>query len=343
MTHAISSEGLALIQDAEGFRSDPAQLPDGAWLVGYGHVRAGDAGAAVSKEEAAALLSADLADIERAVNEAVNVELTQSQFDALVSFAMSIGVESFAQSQVLRRVNNGEHIAAACALDAWRKAEVEGQFEVVDALVCRRAAEKALYLRGVAAQAAPSVFVRAYLDHAASVLGAPVAFTAPPAVETLRPRAVRPDAAVRLVEILKSEPATEALLLTRVVPAEEDVEAGEIVTAHARPAARPAFDFEPPVARDRRIAKLRDSEESESLLDRLSDRFEPSQAFETVGLIALMLFGVGLLLIAGSLVFGPVEDMMQYVIAAGLMLPGVASVAVGGWAFSRGADAPANA
>jgi GH24 family phage-related lysozyme (muramidase) len=57
MTYSISAEGLALIQRYEGFRAEPAQLPDGNWVVGYSHVRVGQAGEALSQEEAAQLLS----------------------------------------------------------------------------------------------------------------------------------------------------------------------------------------------------------------------------------------------------------------------------------------------
>ena len=35
MTNAISAHGLALIQAHEGFRAEPAQMPDGNWVVGF--------------------------------------------------------------------------------------------------------------------------------------------------------------------------------------------------------------------------------------------------------------------------------------------------------------------
>lgn len=341
MTYAISAAGLALIQESEGFRPTPVRLPDGHWVVGYGHVRVGEPGEPVNETEAAALLLEDIAQYEAVVNAHVTARLTQSQFDALVSFAMSVGEGAFAKSQVLRRVNNAEHVAAACALDAWRKAEINGALEVVDALVRRRAAEKALYLKDSALEAAPSVFLRAKLDYAASVLGAPVAHAATPAVEKARPAYPKMDAGVRLAEILKSEPATEVLLLTQVVP--DDAEGDEIATAHAKPAARQVEA--PPLdrIRDRRLAKLRAGEVKETLWERVVERFDMSQSFETVGLIALIVFGVGLLLVAGSLVLGRVEDMLQVVGALMLAVPGLACIGLGGFALARGAPSAAQA
>lgn len=222
---AISQAGLALIQDYEGFRAEPAQLPDGAWLVGHGHVRA-EAGEPVNAAEAINLLSADLAPFAGLVSAKVGPPLTQSQFDALVSFAFSIGAEAFAQSQVLRRVNAGEFVAAACAMDAWRKSDAAGEPDVFEALIARRAAEKAMFLQDLPRKAAPSALLRAQLDYAASILGAPVRFARAPEI------ASPPVVATNLDEIApaaesSNAPALEPLLLTQV--AAHEVVAHEVV------------------------------------------------------------------------------------------------------------------
>jgi len=47
---------------------------------------------------------------------------------------------------VLKRVNEGRLTEAACALDLWRKADLNGDPVILDALIRRRAAEKALFL-----------------------------------------------------------------------------------------------------------------------------------------------------------------------------------------------------
>lgn len=249
MTNAISAQGLALIQELEGFQAEPKQLPTGGWVVGYSHVRATEPGDAVNENDAVELLTGDLAAFEDLVNTLVTQPLAQTQFDALVSFAFSVGAEGFGRSQVLRRVNAGDYVSAACAMDAWRKSEVSGEVVVIDALVRRRTAEKALFLKELPNLAAPSAFVRPQLDHAASILGAPIAYIATPEVGSIAPPQPSPEPGERLTEILQSEPATEALLLTQVVAPEFSGDDGEITTAHAKPVAR--YDFEPRIAKRR--------------------------------------------------------------------------------------------
>jgi len=217
---AVSEAGLALIQDYEGFRAEPAQLPDGAWLVGYGHVRA-EAGEPVNEAQAMNLLSADLAPVAALVSAKVAKPLTQSQFDALVSFAFSIGAEAFERSQVLRRVNAGEFVAAACAMDAWRKSDASGEPEVFAALIARRAAEKVMFLQDMPRRTAPSALLRAQLDHAASILGAPVRFAAAPEIASPQVVAASPEATAPVGESSNFQ-ASAPLLLTQVVANDVD-------------------------------------------------------------------------------------------------------------------------
>jgi len=358
MTYAISSQGLALIKEFEGFRAEPAQLPDGNWLVGYGHVRA-EPGGPVSEGEACDLLEMDIASYEALVNQAATQPLTQAQFDALVSFAFSIGAEAFQQSQVLRRVNSGDMIAAACAMEAWRKSDVTGEMEIVDALVRRRAAEKALFLADMPNKTVPSVFVRAKLDHAASILGAPVKYAPAPEVGAVAVAQLpKGDNVVRLTEILQSEPQTETLLLTQVVAndvTEEGEDAAEIATAHARPVARvvenvretlkqqvqeidpaPAkerFAFfrksperaipavNPQIKVDRRLRNMRRRHQR---IEQLR-AFDYGRALENAGLIALLIFGLALVATGASLLIGRTVDAIELAGAAALATPGLAA------------------
>ena len=144
--HKISPAGIELIKSFEGYRRRAAQLPDGRWTIGYGHTKSAREGAEVSEADATALLLYDLMAVTSAVNDLSFTPLTQNQFDALVCFAFNVGVETFRKSTVLRRVNEGSMLQAACSFEMWRKAEFEGERIVVDALVRRRSAEKALFL-----------------------------------------------------------------------------------------------------------------------------------------------------------------------------------------------------
>ncbi|MEJ0059660.1 MAG: lysozyme [Terricaulis sp.] len=327
-SQAISADGLALIQSFEGYRAEPTQLPDGNWVVGHGHVRIGDAGETLGRDEARALLSLDLAPVERSVNNAIKVEISQQQFDALVSFALSVGIEAFENSTVVRRVNAGAIMAAGCAMDAWRKADVGGEIVVIDALVRRRAAEKALFLADAPTEASPSVFMRAKLDHAASILGAPIAFAAAPEVGSVPVIAPKPAPALRLTEILKSESATETLLLTQVATAEE-IEADEIVTAHAKPVAR-RIDVSPlnlPV--DKRIRARKAHKPRTLKLAGLT------QSAETAGLVALLVFGAGIALIGASTLFEGDLDSIGIMGATALIGPGLTAIGMATWGLFK--------
>ncbi|WP_372785651.1 lysozyme [Phenylobacterium sp.] len=164
--HRVSRAAIELIKRFEGYRRAAAQLPDGRWTIGHGHTLTARQGAQVSEDDAEALLLYDLIAIAHALNEAVFAPLNQNQFDALASFTFNIGLDNFHRSGVLRRLNEGAPIQAACAMELWRKAEVAGERIVVDALVRRRACEKTLFLtpEGDAWVPAPSPLLRPLLD-----------------------------------------------------------------------------------------------------------------------------------------------------------------------------------
>ncbi len=374
MTNAISAHGLALIQHYEGFRAEPTRLPDGNWVIGFNHIRLGEPGEPVSENEAAELLALDLAPYEKLVNGCVTQPLQQAQFDALVSFAFSVGAEAFEQSQVLRRVNSGDFVAAACAIDAWRKADVGGESVIVDTLVRRRAAEKALFLRDMANEAAPSVVVRAKLDYAASVLGAPVKYAPVPAVQHAPEPQPKAAPAQRLTDILKSEPETEALLLTQLASDDAADEEGEIATAHAKPVARSLDHVREATRTAFEAAEARRRQRKRFFFfgapDR-ADRIEPAAmevqvdrrlrsmramgdqprmalpdwapSMENAGLAALLVFGVGLVALGASLLVDSAGDLVSIAAAAALITPGLAATLMAGFGFWRGQGQPAAA
>ncbi len=222
MPHAVSPEGLALLKRLEGFRADTMTLADGRFLNGYGHVQPMAPKGTMSEGEAETALRADIAPVEAALVDLLLAPVSQSQFDALVSFAFSIGVDTFAKSDVLRRFNAGEPIAAACAMDAWRKSRVGGEPAVLDALVRRRAAEKAVFLDLTSLVAAPSAYVRAEIDHAAAILGQPMKVANLPIDRTPMPD---PDETVRKIAvILAGDPNTAHALRPPPVMAPLDEE-----------------------------------------------------------------------------------------------------------------------
>jgi lysozyme len=141
-----SRAGLELIKSFEGFRDTAVRLPDGRHTIGYGHMRTAREGLTISEKDAEELLVYDLHVIETALNSMVFAPLNQNQFDALVSLTYNISPGQFRDSEILAYLNAGDFLSAANAFDVWRKARIHGRVMVVDALVRRRAAEKAMFL-----------------------------------------------------------------------------------------------------------------------------------------------------------------------------------------------------
>ncbi|WEK39578.1 MAG: glycoside hydrolase family protein [Candidatus Brevundimonas colombiensis] len=115
----VSREGVLLIKSFEGFRHRAGLRSDGRWVIGYGHTRSAREGATVSEAEAELLMQYDLLPVVKAVVDHVKVPLNQHQFDALASFAFSIGAERFASSDVVAQLNAGSARQAAATMSAW--------------------------------------------------------------------------------------------------------------------------------------------------------------------------------------------------------------------------------
>ena len=156
----ISDTGLRLIKAFEGFRSEDTTLVTGIRVVGYGHrLSADDEPSNMSRLEAEELLLEDLEPIEVLINDEVHAPLTQGQYDALCSLGFNIGLDALRQSDIVRALNNGRVLDAANGFDVWRKATINGETYVVDALMRRRTAEKSLFLRNEPAVPAPSAML----------------------------------------------------------------------------------------------------------------------------------------------------------------------------------------
>ncbi len=141
-----SPRGYALIKAFEGFRAQAVPLPDERWVMGYGHTAFARKGAHITRKDANDLLIWDVRKLEPQLAALLFAPVTQNQYDALMALTFNIGIANLAKSDVMRRVNEGCPVDAAAGFDVWRRAELGGEVIVVDALVRRRAAEKALFL-----------------------------------------------------------------------------------------------------------------------------------------------------------------------------------------------------
>lgn len=145
----MSPGGLAVLQRHEGFVSTPYRDPVGIWTIGYGHkILPGERFTSLTREEASELLVRDVNIAEDAVNAQVTVELTQAQFDALVSFVFNVGTGAFRKSTLLRLLNQGNYAAVPAQLARWKYGTKAGQLVELPGLVARRADEGQLFASG---------------------------------------------------------------------------------------------------------------------------------------------------------------------------------------------------
>jgi lysozyme len=138
--------GRAFITKEEGEVLRTYKCAAGVLTIGVGHTGADvKAGQTITREQSQALLTRDLARFEAAVNRAVTRPISQSKFNALVSFAFNLGEGALVKSSLLRLVNAGSTDAAAItkAFKLWRN--VNGQPN--PAIEARRGREAALYLK----------------------------------------------------------------------------------------------------------------------------------------------------------------------------------------------------
>ena len=146
----ISPLGLALIKYYEGYRTTPYRCAAGKITVGYGHV-IGDGlqlpdewNRTFSLGEIDELLRTDLARFEQGVSRYCTVHLTQSQFDAIVSFSFNLGLGVLQRSTFRRKLNRGDKEAGRSLL----RYNMAGG-KVLNGLTKRRNDEYKLFMRNI--------------------------------------------------------------------------------------------------------------------------------------------------------------------------------------------------
>lgn len=146
----ISEQGKNLIHHFESFRSRPYLDGGGVPTIGWGatyypngkRVRMSDP--PITREYADWMFEQMIGDFERFVNRKVKTQLTQHQFDALVSFCYNVGKGQFASSTLLRRINNRRFDDIPRQLNRW----VNDNGRRVNGLVRRRKSEGHLFATG---------------------------------------------------------------------------------------------------------------------------------------------------------------------------------------------------
>jgi len=145
----ISDKGLDLIKEFEGFKGQPYLCPAGVPTIGYGttmydHGKSVTlADDAISEEYASELLRAQVDEwYGSQVNNLTFGEMTQGEFDALVSFTYNLGSGNLSRSTLLKKFNAGDHAGAHAEFPKWNKAGGK----VLAGLTRRRKAEADLFI-----------------------------------------------------------------------------------------------------------------------------------------------------------------------------------------------------
>ena len=139
-----SDRGIEFIKQWEGFAAQPYIDAVGIETIGYGHViRQGENfPQGLYEEEATQLLIRDLERFETHVLRNVEVPISQSQFDALVSFCYNVGTGNFDKSTLKRKLNDYDYDGAADEFQRWNRAGGK----VLTGLHRRRHAEAEMFL-----------------------------------------------------------------------------------------------------------------------------------------------------------------------------------------------------
>jgi|TARA_R100001443_G_scaffold9334_1_gene18935 lysozyme len=141
----ISQEGLSLIKKFEGCELKAYLCKASVLTIGYGHTATTHENMQIDTETAEKLLEQDIKHFEKHVNDLVEVDLEQNQFDALVAWTFNLGPSNLASSTLLKVLNAKDYSGVPEQIKRWNKATVNGERQVLEGLVRRREAESLLF------------------------------------------------------------------------------------------------------------------------------------------------------------------------------------------------------
>lgn len=149
MARQINAHGLDKLKQWEGLRKTAYKDSAGVWTIGYGHTAAAGSPRptpkmTITEQKAEEILTSDLTQYEKAVEQSVKVTLTDNQFAALVSFTYNVGIGAFKNSTLLKKLNKGEYDAVPSEMMKWVKCGGKQN----QGLINRRRAEGYLWMEG---------------------------------------------------------------------------------------------------------------------------------------------------------------------------------------------------
>ena len=137
----ISEEGLSLIKKFEGCELEAYRCSANVLTIGYGHTKGVEENQEITQEEAEEMLASELGEYEGYINDMVECDLEQHQFDALVAWVYNLGPTNLRSSTMLKRLNKKDFDDVPNQIKRWDKAGGK----VLAGLVRRREAESLLF------------------------------------------------------------------------------------------------------------------------------------------------------------------------------------------------------
>jgi len=144
----LSQKGVDLIKQFEGLSLVPYVCAGGINTIGYGNTyymngkKVTLQDPKITQQQAEELLKNSLSTYEKAVDSFCRDDISQSQFDALVSFCYNLGAGNLQKSTLIKKVNvNPNDVTIADEFMKWNKANGT----VLKGLTRRRQAEANLY------------------------------------------------------------------------------------------------------------------------------------------------------------------------------------------------------
>ncbi len=137
----ISEEGKCLIKKFEGCKLEAYKCPAGKWTIGFGFTKGVKEGDTWSQSHAEYMLDVELEEYEGYINDLVNIQLNQNQFDALVAWIYNLGPTNFRTSTLRKKLSPETMDEVPREIRRWNKANGE----VLQGLVRRREAEALLF------------------------------------------------------------------------------------------------------------------------------------------------------------------------------------------------------
>ncbi|MGL5904757.1 MAG: lysozyme [Cetobacterium sp.] len=137
----ISQKGIDLIKSFEGLELKAYQCSAKVWTIGFGSTKGVVPGMQITEKEAEEMLKKDLIYFERWVEKLIEVELTQNQFDALVSFTYNLGEGALKNSTLRKFLNDKRYDLVPAQFLRWNKAGGK----VLNGLTRRREAEAKMF------------------------------------------------------------------------------------------------------------------------------------------------------------------------------------------------------